>query len=75
MTTVAHALSAARKAGLDKLDADLLLLAALGVASDGLDAARSWLLVHDTDPLGKPVLERYQQSVQRRQSGEPPGRG
>ncbi len=71
MTTVAQALGAARKAGLDKLDAELLLLAAHGFASDALHAVRSWLLTHDTDELAGPVLDRYQQSVQRRQSGEP----
>lgn len=71
MTTVAEALRAARKTGLDKLDADLLLLAAHGVGSDALHAARSWLLSHDTDAVTKAVLDRFQQSVQRRQSGEP----
>lgn len=71
VTTVAQALGAARKAGLDKLDADLLLLAAHGVARDGLHAARSWLVSHDTDTVDSPVLGRYQEWVQRRQTGEP----
>ena len=71
MTTVAQALDAARNAGLDKLDADLLLLLAHGVTSDALHAQRSWLLTHDTDTVGELVLDRYRQSVLRRQSGEP----
>lgn len=71
MTTVAQALAAARKSGLDKLDADLLLLAAHGVASCALHAARSWLLRHDTDAVAKEVLDQFQQSVQRRHAGEP----
>ena len=71
MTTVARALAAAGKAGLAKLAADLLLLAAHGFARDGLDATRSWLLSHDTDTVARPVLDRYQQWVQQRQTGEP----
>lgn len=71
MTTVADALRTARDTGLDKLDADLLFLAAHGVGSDALHAARSWLLSHDTDAVSEAVLDRFRQSVQRRQSGEP----
>jgi len=71
MTTVAQALGGARKAGLDKLDADLLLLFAHGIDRNALNAARSWLLSHDTDVVAELVLERYRQAVQRRRSGEP----
>lgn len=70
-TTVAQALAEARSGGLSRLDADLLLLWVHGVAGDSLDAARSWLLIHDTEPVTEPVLERYRQTMQRRQSGEP----
>lgn len=70
-STVAQALKAARARGLDKLDAELLLLAARGIGPHGLDAARSWLVAHDTDVLPQEVLEHYRSLVQRRSAGEP----
>ena len=70
-STVAQALATARKTGLDKLDADLLLLFARGLDGAALEGARSWLLVHDTDVLDAPVLDRYRACVQRRLAGEP----
>lgn len=70
-STVAQALAAARAAGLDKLDAELLLLLALGFANDALSGARSWLLTHDTDRVAGPVLHRYRQWVRQRLAGEP----
>lgn len=71
MITVAQTLEEARRAGLDRLDADLLLLFALGIDRNALNAARSWLLSHDTDVVTEPVLERYRQAARRRRSGEP----
>jgi release factor glutamine methyltransferase len=41
----AQALAAAQTLGLDRLDAQLLLLHALGKPAD----TRAWLLAHDTD--------------------------
>lgn len=70
--TVAQALVAARGFfGLDKLDADLLLLHAHGVAAGALHASRSWLLTHDTDLLADGVRDCYRQCAMRRQAGEP----
>ncbi len=71
MTTVAQVLADARRSGLDKLDADLLLLAARGLPATQLDQARGWLLAHDSDDLPDDVLDLYRFLVQRRQSGEP----
>ena len=71
MTTVGQALAGARAAGLDKLDADLLLLAARGVEPAALHAARSWLPAHDTDTLPVDVFAHYRWFVERRLAGEP----
>lgn len=65
--TCAQALLAAKTLGLDRLDAQLLLLHALGKPSD----ARAWLLAHDTDLLGDEALQRYLALSLRRASGEP----
>ncbi len=71
MLTVAQALAEARAAGLDKLDADLLLLLAHGAPAAELDRRRSWLLTHDTDAIAPPVYAHFQQLVARRRLGEP----
>ena len=66
-STCAQALAAAKNLGLDRLDAQLLLLHALGKpASD-----RSWLLAHDTDPLAQEVIEAFDAFSLRRTAGEP----
>jgi len=65
--TCAQALLAAKTLGLERLDAQLLLLHALGKPSD----ARAWLLAHDTDLLGDEALQRYLALSLRRASGEP----
>ena len=44
---LAQALAGAHALGLDRLDAQLLLLHALGRPA----ADRAWLIAHDTDPL------------------------
>ncbi len=65
--TCAQALSAARTLGLERLDAQLLLLHVLGKpASD-----RAWLLSHDDDALQDEAAAQYRQLSQRRASGEP----
>jgi len=61
--TIAHAMVR----GLDRLDAQLLLLHALG--RDPHD--RAWLLAHDSDPLASPVLTAFDAFVARRSTGEP----
>lgn len=65
--TCAQALLAAKTLGLDRLDAQLLLLHALDKPSD----ARAWLLAHDTDVLGDEALQRYLALSLRRAGGEP----
>lgn len=65
--TCAQALLAAKTLGLDRLDAQLLLLHALGKPSD----ARAWLLAHDTDLLSDEVAQRYLALSLRRAGGEP----
>ena len=65
--TCAQALVAAQLLGLQRLDAQLLLLHALGKPA----SARSWLLAHDTDELTPEVAEAFRQSSLRRAAGEP----
>lgn len=71
MLTIANSLSKARAAGLERLDADLLLLHALKAAVPGQDLQRSWLLAHDGDLLPSSVDSHFQQLLQRRCAGEP----
>ncbi len=61
---LAAALAEARAAGLDRLDAQLLL-------AHVLQRPRSWLLAHDDDALGAPALAAFRAAVQRRAAGEP----
>jgi release factor glutamine methyltransferase len=63
----AQALATARTLGLDRLDAQLLLLHALGKPAD----ARAWLLTHDTDVLTEEVAEAFRVMSLRRAAGEP----
>ena len=66
-STCAQTLAAAQHLGLDRLDAQLLLLHALGKpASD-----RSWLLAHDTEELAPGVIESFRALSLRRVDGEP----
>ena len=64
--TCEQALQMARTLGLDRLDAQLLLLHALGRP----DSDRAWLLAHD-DALAEPGANAFQQVVLRRAAGEP----
>lgn len=63
----AQALAAAQSQGLDRLDAQLLLLHALGKPGD----ARAWLLAHDTDTLPEQAAEDFRAMCLRRTAGEP----
>ena len=65
--TCAQALAAAQTLGLERLDAQLLLLHALGKPGD----ARAWLLAHDTDALTEDVARHFQALSLRRAGGEP----
>ncbi len=61
------ALTQASLAGLDRLDAQLLLLHALGKPQ----TERTWLLAHDRDPVSAAVQAEFEALVQRRLLGEP----
>ena len=63
----AQAIAAACGLGLDRLDAQLLLLHELGKPH----GERAWLIAHDRDPLSPEVSERFRALSQRRASGEP----
>jgi release factor glutamine methyltransferase len=62
--TVAAALQAARAAGVERLDARLLLAFVLGRPA-------GWLLAHDDAPLGADEQARFQALLARRAAGEP----
>jgi release factor glutamine methyltransferase len=65
--TLAQALNQARNLGLERIDAQLLLLHALARP----DAGRAWLLAHDTDALDEAVHNQFIALCQRRAAGEP----
>ena len=65
--SVQQALQRARTVGLDRLDAQVLLLHALG--RDAHD--RAWLIAHDTDAIPVDVAQRYTLMCGRRVRGEP----
>jgi len=68
-STVAQAQAWAQARGLERLDAQLLVLHALGRSAH----ERAWLLVHDTDTLPEAAHATLQDSVRRRAGGEPLG--
>jgi release factor glutamine methyltransferase len=65
--TLAQALAAAAALGLPRLDAQLLLLHALGRSQD----ERAWLLAHDGDDIAVHVESSFLQACERRAAGEP----
>ena len=65
--TLAQSLIAATARGLERLDAQWLLLHALGRPTQG----RAWLLTHDTDTLTIEEQATFDAAVQRRCNGEP----
>lgn len=67
MSTLTDALRQAATAGLDRLDAQMLLLHALGRSPHD----RAWLIAHDRDPLPPEAVARWTGLLQRRQQGEP----
>jgi release factor glutamine methyltransferase len=66
-TTLGSALAAAQALGLDRLDAQLLLLHTLGRP----DSDRGWLLAHDGDGLPAGAADRFRALCLRRAAGEP----
>ena len=67
LATCAQALASAQRLGLERLDAQLLLLHTLGQPQHG----RAWLLAHDTDVLSDELAQQFQALSQRRAAGEP----
>ena len=65
--TLAQALAAAAALGVDRLDAQLLLLAALGRPPHD----RAWLLAHDADRLAPEAWPAFARHCARRVAGEP----
>lgn len=65
--TIAGTLTALQARGLERLDAQLLLLQALARP----DHQRAWLVAHDTDPVDAATLKRLDALAQRRLQGEP----
>lgn len=66
-STLSQALEGAKALSLDRLDAQLLLLHALGRP----DTDRAWLLTHDSDPFDADLAGVFDALAQRRQAGEP----
>lgn len=71
MPDITQTLAAAKTRGLEHLDAQLLLLHALGTAPVQASACRTWLIAHGDEPVSAQTLSRFAQLVQRRSSGEP----
>jgi len=70
--TTTQAIAYAMAQGLERLDAQLLVLFALGrLPLGGTGAERAWLLSHDTDTLDAASQSRFDTALQRRLSGEP----
>ena len=65
--TCAQAIAAAGSLGVDRLDAQLLLLHVLGKPH----GERAWLIAHDRDLLSPEASERFRALCQRRAGGEP----
>lgn len=63
---LAHALLHAQTLGIERLDAQLLLLYTLGKPNH-----RAWLLAHDTDPLAPSQAQVFFSLCTRRTQGEP----
>lgn len=66
-STVSQALAAAVALGVERLDAQLLLLHALGRAPHD----RAWLLAHDTDAMPEAAWSALAAQLSRRLAGEP----
>ena len=66
-STIADALRLAAQRQLARLDAQLLLLQALGRPHD----ARAWLLAHDDEPVAPEALARFEHLVAQRLDGVP----
>ena len=65
--SIQKSLLAATQSGIDRLDAQLLLLHALGKSQSD----RAWLITHDTESLSEPIALAFQTLCQRRLTGVP----
>ena len=65
--TLRDVLARLQRDGLDRIDAQMLLLLALQRSAHD----RAWLMAHDSDALDADAVARLQALVQRRQCGEP----
>ena len=65
--TCSQTLSGAQTLGIEKLDAQLLLLHVLGRP----ESERAWLLAHDEDVLGSAAVDAFRDLCLRRATGEP----
>ncbi|MET0310627.1 MAG: peptide chain release factor N(5)-glutamine methyltransferase [Burkholderiaceae bacterium] len=65
--TIAQALAFAATLGIDRLDAQLLMLHVLGREETG----RGWLLAHDADAVPQDALARFAAQVRDRADGKP----
>lgn len=64
MTTIAEALAAARRRGVDRLDAQLLLAHQLG-------RTRTWVIAHEDGAVDAEAGARFAEALARRAAGEP----
>ena len=71
MLDIAAALTMAQAQGLVRLDAQLLLLHALGTDPALANTRRAWILAHGDEPVPAAVQVQFQNEVQRRVAGEP----
>lgn len=71
MSDIASALVTAQAKGLERLDAQLLLLHALGTEPAQLSTRRAWLLAHGDAALPAAIQARFEGDVSRRAAGEP----
>ena len=69
-STCLQALADAQSLGLERLDAQLLLLHALGKTGDA-SAGRAWMLAHDSDELSDAITRQFRALSRRRAAGEP----
>lgn len=71
MLTISESLTRAGIGGLARLDAQLLLLHALGVAPHAAHERRSWLLAHGEETTTPDCAKHYADYCARRRAGEP----
>ncbi len=71
MNDISQALMRARNLGVDRLDAQLLLLHAIGTAPADFGAHRAWLLAHYDEAVEASTADKFERYLRRRMAGEP----